>query len=324
MTQFIDTTSYLHVVAAAIMRASDGALLLARRPEHLHQGGLWEFPGGKVEAAESTEQALVRELEEELGITARRFRPLIRVAHCYPDRNVLLDVWQVEAFDGSPHGREGQATAWVVPSQLGELQFPAANAPIVTACRLPERLLITPDPGAEVRWSGFLQRLAQVVASGVGLVQLRAKSLSVAQMRRLAREATAIVHAGGAQLMLNTEAPIEGIEVDGLHLSSTGLQRWRERPVGADRWLSCACHSVAELAMAQQLGCDFVLASPVKATASHPQATPLGWSGFEQITQLARIPVYALGGVGSEDLATVWRHGGQGIAAIRSLWGTVD
>jgi 8-oxo-dGTP diphosphatase len=85
-------------VAAAAVFDSQGRVLIARRPENVHQGGLWEFPGGKVEPGEAVEQALARELWEELGIRPTRYRRLIRIPHHYPDRSVLLDVWRVEAF----------------------------------------------------------------------------------------------------------------------------------------------------------------------------------------------------------------------------------
>ena len=79
-------------VAAAVIRSTDGQVLISRRAEEQHQGGLWEFPGGKVEAGEQVEQALRRELQEELGIRVVRARPLIQVAHDYADKQVLLHV----------------------------------------------------------------------------------------------------------------------------------------------------------------------------------------------------------------------------------------
>jgi len=125
----------LHVVAAAVF-SEDGRVLITRRHEHAHQGGLWEFPGGKVEAGETTREALARELHEEIGIEVRQARPLIRVRHDYPDKSVLLDVWRVDAFVGKKPccgstGREGQPIKWVEPEQLSEYDFPAANLPII-------------------------------------------------------------------------------------------------------------------------------------------------------------------------------------------------
>ena len=87
-----DKAQRLHVVAAAMVDAH-GRILLQRRPANAHQGGLWEFPGGKLEVGESREQGLARELEEELGVHPVSMRPLISIPHDYHDRRVLLDVW---------------------------------------------------------------------------------------------------------------------------------------------------------------------------------------------------------------------------------------
>ena len=132
-------------VAAAVIRDNSGKILIARRADTQHQGGLWEFPGGKVEADESVETALARELHEELGIVVSAARPLIKVRHDYPDKQVLLDVWEVSAFTGEPHGAEGQPLEWVAPRDLLNYEFPAANQPIVAAARLPAQYLITPE-----------------------------------------------------------------------------------------------------------------------------------------------------------------------------------
>lgn len=122
-------------VAVGIVANTAGAVLITRRPDHAHQGGLWEFPGGKVEAGEAVEMALQRELEEELGITVQVAKPWLRVHHAYPDKTVLLDVWRVTAWDGEPRGREGQPLRWALPMQLADFTFPAADEPIVARLR---------------------------------------------------------------------------------------------------------------------------------------------------------------------------------------------
>lgn len=120
----------VHVVAGIIVDEA-GRILIARRPDHLHQGGLWEFPGGKCELEEAPEAALARELLEELGITITCFRPFRRIAHDYVDKQVLLDFWWVEGFDGEPSGVEGQQVCWVERSELASYPFPDGNASIV-------------------------------------------------------------------------------------------------------------------------------------------------------------------------------------------------
>ena len=128
----MDMKKRVHVAVGVI---SDGAdrILIARRAEHLHQGGLWEFPGGKVEADETVEQALRRELIEELAIEILAQQPLLTIAHDYPDKSVLLDVWWISAFRGEPKSCEGQPLHWVNIASLHEFEFPAANQPIIAA-----------------------------------------------------------------------------------------------------------------------------------------------------------------------------------------------
>ncbi len=126
------TSPFVHVVVGLIFN-SHNQLLIAKRPDHLHQGGLWEFPGGKVEMGETVQQALARELNEELGIKAAAFRPLITINHNYVDKVVQLDVCWVDAFDGCPKGCEGQPVKWVAASMLTHYEFPKANQSIITA-----------------------------------------------------------------------------------------------------------------------------------------------------------------------------------------------
>jgi len=307
-----------HIVAAAIVR--DGKVLLARRHVDAHQGGLWEFPGGKVERGEGARAALVRELDEELGITLESARPLISVPHDYSDKSILLDVWLVDDFSGEPHGREGQPLTWVVADDLQQHDFPKANLPVITAVQLPAHYLITPDPAKE--GEQFFSRLTASLQAGVRLVQLRAKSLSVAEYCALAREVKALCHQSGAALLLNGSAEmVLEVGADGLHLSANALSLLSCRPLGHDYKLSASCHDVAELKRACDLGVDFAVLSPVMPTNTHPGAATLGWQQFEQLLKVVSVPVYALGGMTLADLTTAQRAGAQGISAIGALWG---
>lgn len=305
-------------VAAAVVTRKDGRILIARRPAHAHQGGLWEFPGGKVEAGETARRALVRELAEELAITVTACRPQLRVHHAYADRSVLLDVWRVTGWHGEVRGREGQAVAWVSPAELPDHAFPAANRPIVTAARLPERCLVTPPPEDP---EAFLAGLEASLAAGVGLVQLRAGGLPEERLAALAGAVTALCHRHGALAVLNG-SPDQARRwgMDGVHLTSRRLMALTERPAPSELWCSASCHTPREVARANALGLDFILCSPVKPTASHPGAAILGWAGLNALTELARMPVYALGGMVAADLPAAWNAGAQGIAAIGGLW----
>lgn len=120
------------VVAAAIFDAS-GRVLIAERPAGKHMAGRWEFPGGKVAPGESEEAALARELQEELGIKVVSARPLMRLTHRYPDRDVELSMWVVERYDGEPQPLDGQGLKWVERSRLTAEDILEADGPFVAA-----------------------------------------------------------------------------------------------------------------------------------------------------------------------------------------------
>ncbi|MCD8521100.1 MAG: 8-oxo-dGTP diphosphatase MutT [Saccharospirillaceae bacterium] len=127
-------------VAVGVVVVNDHDILIARRPDDKHQGGLWEFPGGKVEAGEGVTAALVRELNEEvaLSVSEQCMSPLLQIPFDYPDKRVLLDVYWVEADMNSAllaHGAEGQEVRWLPFTRLSEFEFPAANQPILDVIR---------------------------------------------------------------------------------------------------------------------------------------------------------------------------------------------
>jgi 8-oxo-dGTP diphosphatase len=134
-------TKWVHV-AVGVIYDTHGNILIAQRAASAHQGGFWEFPGGKLDAGESPVAALIRELKEELDITPTQCEPLIQIRHHYKDKSVLLDVYKVLDFEGEPKGNEGQPIRWVPMADLSRYDFPAANRPIVTAINLPHELCI--------------------------------------------------------------------------------------------------------------------------------------------------------------------------------------
>jgi 8-oxo-dGTP diphosphatase len=308
----------IHVAAGAVEDCL-GRILVTRRPDHVHQGGLWEFPGGKLVPGETPQQGLDRELFEELGIRVLASRPLIRVHHDYGDRHILLDVHRVSAFAGEPHGREGQPLDWIHPNDMDPRRFPAADRPIITALRLPALYLIT---GEDPRHTDtFLGRLAGALERGVRLVQLRAHALSDSRYADLAEGAYTLCERYGARLLLNREPELaRSLPCHGLHLTGKRLAALRGRPLDDGRLVGASCHDAGDLERAAGSGLDYALLSPVQATASHPDANPLGWRRFAELVDPAKLPVYALGGLSPADLNRAHRFGAQGIAAIRGLW----
>lgn len=122
---------YIDVVAGIIFNHDKRQVLLALRKPEQHQGNRWEFPGGKVEALEGIEQALHRELAEELGIQVETCEPFCQIEHTYPDKAVRLHFWQVNKFGGEAIGREKQTLQWFEIDALATLDFPEANRPVV-------------------------------------------------------------------------------------------------------------------------------------------------------------------------------------------------
>lgn len=120
----------VHVAVGAIFN-QQGEILIAKRAAHKFQGNLWEFPGGKVEAGETAEQALIRELQEEVNLTPKSFTSLMQIEHDYGEKAFLLDVYLVKEFSGTLQALEQQEVKWVLPQAINEYSFPTANRAII-------------------------------------------------------------------------------------------------------------------------------------------------------------------------------------------------
>ncbi|MHA7776278.1 (deoxy)nucleoside triphosphate pyrophosphohydrolase [Roseibium sp. M-1] len=121
------------LVAACALVDVDGRILLAQRPEGKSMAGLWEFPGGKVEAGERPEETLIRELHEELGIEVNEacLAPLTFASHTYEDFHLLMPLFICRRWGGVPQGRENQAVKWVRANRLRDYPMPAADEPLI-------------------------------------------------------------------------------------------------------------------------------------------------------------------------------------------------
>ena len=133
MTETTAKQRRILLVAACALVDADGRVLLAQRPEGKSLAGLWEFPGGKVEPGETPEETLIRELDEELGITTKIpcLAPLTFASHTYDDFHLLMPLYICRRFEGTAHGREGQAVKWVRPKALRDYPMPPADEPLI-------------------------------------------------------------------------------------------------------------------------------------------------------------------------------------------------
>lgn len=305
-------------VAVAVIENDCGDVLIARRASHQHMGGLWEFPGGKVETGETVLQALQREIHEEIALTVKAATPMLQIPFHYPDKHVLLDVWRVNDFSGIPRGCEGQPVCWVPRRELSAYEFPPANRAILTALRLPERLLVTGDFENPLQ---CLQRVETAIRQyGVRAIMLRAHHLDETVYRQLASDLSALCLGCDVRLLLNTAATPMLRGADGLHLSAQRLLSCHERPVTDAQLFGASCHNRQEIAHAIALGVDYLTLSPVLPTRSHPGVAVLGWERFADLLQFCPVPVFALGGVGDADLPRIKALGGFGVAAISAWW----
>lgn len=306
----------IEVAAGVVRDESRGQVLVAKRPEGVHQGGLWEFPGGKLEPNETVSEALKRELWEEIGIIVHASTPLITLEHAYPDRTVRLHVREVRDFSGEPRGLEGQPVKWVSPGDLDAYSFPAANYPIKRAVQLPDRypILNLDDHAPEVIES--LLRLW----SEKGLRLVRFRTLLTGKASDRLGHWVAVAQAFGIKVLIDGSLDLlKATGAEGLHLRAHELHMLKDRPIAKDRWLAASCHNATQLTQAMEVGVDFAVLGPVLPTASHPGAPAMGWSRFESLVSRVSFPVYALGGLGPREIQMAREHGAQGIAAIRTF-----
>ncbi len=318
------TKNIVHV-AVAVIQNNSGEYLIAKRPQETHQGGLWEFPGGKVENNESVLDALKREVLEEVGLTFKETEPIIQIHHNYADKAVFLDVFRVKGITGDAFGKEGQNVCWISEGEFSLYQFPAANLPIIKALQLPDKYMITGEFTDE---TDLLTRIDAALTSGIRLIQFRAHHLSESMYFDFAKKIHRVCESYHAKLILNTSLSKyrknqAHTYSHGLHFTSKEIKQYNPDEFKPEGLISTSIHNKKEAMVAGEKSVDFAVLSPVNITISHPESIPLGWDKFEQLTKEAFIPVYALGGMNITDLSIAKKNGAQGIAAIAAFWNKI-
>jgi len=308
-------------IAVGILCDVQRRFLLAQRRPGTYGAGLWEFPGGKHEPGETLPATLQRELEEEIGITPRATRPLIRMQHSPTGWPVRLHIWLVSRWHGTAYGREGQRVAWCSRAQLQALDLLPGNRAILNALYLPQYLAITPEVPGTIDSHRWWQTLEQVLTTAGLMLRLRAPALDDAAYEQLADRVVARARLAGVPVLLDRNPVlVERLGAAGLHWPSARARAATIRPVGRHCWFGVSAHDEEQLRTALALDADFAVLSPVHATASHPGREALGWQRWQQLRADTGLPVYALGGLTSDDLATAREHNAQGIAGIRAFW----
>ncbi|MDQ2971715.1 MAG: thiamine phosphate synthase, partial [Pseudomonadota bacterium] len=266
------------------------------------------------------------------------FAPLISVPWNYPAKIIRLHALRVTGWRGEPQAREGHPLRWSRLEEIDSDTMPSADRPILAALRLPPFYAITP-PNADpitlsAKWgqSHFSQRIGEakktipqndsdpISLGDSTLLQLRLAGIDRNTLRSIVQRLLTDVPALHRRLLINSDIELARELGIGAHLRATQLLELHDRPLPRDVLIGASCHEADELDHAAKIGVDFATLSPIHATASHPDARSLGWEVFAQLVADARLPVFALGGVGRNDLACARAAGAQGVAGISGFF----
>ncbi|HET7133351.1 MAG TPA: Nudix family hydrolase, partial [Gammaproteobacteria bacterium] len=273
-------------VAAAVIERP-GEFLLAQRPEGKPYPGYWEFPGGKIEAGEDPRTALDRELQEELGIEVTTATPWITRVYAYTHATVRLHFFRVTGWKGEPRPLEDQAIKWQVVGRPDVAPMLPANAPVLAALALPAVMIVSDV--ARMGMDAWIAALTERLLHEHVLVQIREKSMDRQKLQHLLSRALVRAEPFGSPVVVNSgngHFP----QCGGVHLTAAALMASATRPEGV--FVGASCHDEREIALAGKLGVDYVVVGPVRETASHPGAVPLGWDRFDALIRDQPMPAY--------------------------------
>lgn len=315
--------------AVGIIQHPNGLVLLGERPHGKPWAGYWEFPGGKIEVGETVEQALKRELQEELGITATTLYPWLTRTFDYaakydaagqlesPAKTVKLHFCMVCEWEGEPFGMEKQTISWQNPGKPTVEPMLPANAPILNALTLPHTFAITNLQ--EMGEALFFERLKASLEAGLMMILIREKHLDQEALFQFAEQVMEIAAPYEAKVLIHSDVELaHALNLAGVHYAAKDLLAMSAKPEYG--FSGASCHNAEELAQAARLGLDYVLLSPVEKTLSHAEAAPLGWDCFAALIKDFPLPVYALGGMEPALLNKARAAGAHGIAMQRAAW----
>lgn len=304
-------------VAVAVVFNTHGQVLWGCRPEGKPYAGYWEFPGGKVEPDETVWQALVRELKEELDITALEGGPWFRIEHDYEHANVRLHLYRVWRFDGSPKSLENQRFTWASLDSSDLSPILPATEPLLPKLAQPTVMALS---NYEAGFEACAKRLEQGLSRATMpiYVQFREKTLKGDALIQAFEHCYGLCQKTGQVMLLNSDTWINlAVHLDALpcplHLTQAHLLS------GQFQGIQCAgasVHDTDSLHMAFDRGLSYAVLGAVKPTSSHPGQPGLGWQGFLDSALGARLPVFAIGGLAWGDMPDARRHGAHGIAML--------
>lgn len=294
----------IHVAIAILFYQNQ--ILVGWREAEQHQGNKYEFPGGKVESGEQPVDACRREVIEEVGIVLDHWHEFDLISHEYEDVIVHLHIFHTSVTEAQL-AEIKQPWTWYTREQLSQLNFPQANQAILRKLHWPHRIKISDQLNALANLPAEQMLYWRVEASAEHIMQLQQANIS---------------HL--SSLIINQDVWSGLNELQQQNIRSIHLRHAQLMALQADQLMKgyryiAACHDLAALQHAEQIGCEAALLSPVLETATHPDTPALGWEQFKHMAEQVQIPVFALGGLKAEDLTHAQQQHAYGIAGIRHI-----
>ncbi|MCF6225438.1 MAG: Nudix family hydrolase [Xanthomonadales bacterium] len=308
-------------VVAGIIRAEENKTLLCQRLPGTHLEGLWEFPGGKIEAGESPAQALSRELKEELGIDIITSIPVMTVHHQYPDKTVELLIREVYGWEGEVSPCDGQSLDWICVDKLPDIAMPEADKPVLKLLKLDALYRLSPVYKTTNEYLEFTRKALKTHSK---FIQLCVGILPKNQLLQLLEGINKLKHREDAIISLSCCADEINLDManqlDGLHLSAAQLDSLKKKPKGLKGYLFATCHNTKDISQAEKIGVDMLCLSPLYSSDSklglESAEEPLGEELFAKLAAKTNIPVYAMGGAAPKDQTKIRQLGASGIAGV--------
>ncbi len=298
-----------------VLRNESGQILIAKRQDHQFMAGFWELPGGKIEGDETTGQTITRELNEELGIKINALSLHQTMQYTYADRAVELWIYNIDQYQNTPSGLEGQKIAWSSIQDLNNYQLLPTMKAFIDSITLPNKYWITPSSDHQSK--AWIEKFDEKITQDISLIQLRSK---VELDSHFIKDLNSKCQQNRVKLLLNIpNKTFDKTCCDGWHITTSEMLNLKQRPCADDKLLGVSTHDLNEALNAQAIGADFVVISPVQATQTHPDTVPIGWDAAQEVVNKLNIPVYFLGGMGLEDLDKALEIGAQGIAGVSAF-----